>query len=251
MRFGVEILSLPFRFECGDAAFVAEARRRYRPFLANRGPVWRVTVSPRMLDPRGGVVPRVDGPRVRRRDFEADLSRREVLVHRVPSAFDSFLRVLVSLRLRDGVLVHSAAADGRLLPGKSGAGKSTFGAKLGARAILSDELTGLVRRRGRWWVGGTPFWGNFTAGRVNRLAPLEAICFLDRRAPRGLRPVAPAEALIRLLECVLCFRDDDETATRVLRLCAAAVRAVPCVTLSYDAATTGPGELRRLLRSGG
>ncbi|MBI2901555.1 MAG: hypothetical protein HYY17_15335 [Planctomycetes bacterium] len=258
MRLGVEIVGRPFEFECGDAAFVVEARRRYRHFLSRRpGMRFEVTVVEKRFEPRWRVAPRIemDGRRIRawRPDFRSEFGPRggTLAVHRVASAFDSFLRTLVSLVVRDGVLVHAACAERRLLPGRSGAGKSTFGATLGSHAILSDELTGLVRRRGRWSVWGTPFWGNFTPGIVNRGEPLEAIVFLDRRAERGVHPLPAAEALVRLLECVLCFRDDPEEARRVLDLCAGAVRAVPCLRLSYDARSTPREELRRMVRAAG
>lgn len=244
MRFGVEILGLPFAFECGDAAFVRSARRRYRAFLSARpARAIRLDVTDRNPEPRLGLQPRVERGRIRRRDFVCEGGR--ALVHRSPAAFESLLRVLVSLRLRDGVLVHAAAARGRLVPGKSGAGKSTFGRLLGPRELLSDELVGVTRRDG-WRVWGTPFRGTLEAPGTSRSEPLEAIVFLDRHARRGLRRLPPADALVRLLRCVICFSESD--AARVLAFCAAAVRARPAFLLSYDAGSTSPRELGALLR---
>src|SRR5207245_52674 len=75
------------------------------------------------------------------------------------------LLVIHALGLADGFLAHAAALGGRdgayLLPGPSGAGKTTLSIAAhdaGAR-VLSDERTVVRRGRDGWLVGGTPWPG--------------------------------------------------------------------------------------------
>ncbi len=243
----LRICGIPLRLAADDRVFVEEARRRYEPFVAAGAPEIRLELEivPRRLRaamPEPRVIRRGRRIRVERHDLEFDLApgtlRGRVL--RSPAALDSTLRIALSFALveRGGFLCHSAAVGGRLFPGVSGAGKSTLGLSVPPRRLLADELVGVTGLK----LHGTPFWGDFRAGRNNVSRRLEAIFFLDRRAPRGVRPVGKAEALGRLLGCVICFDDDGRAGRVILDAVRACVDKAPPFVLSYDARKTGfPG----------
>lgn len=226
---------------------------RYAPFRARGRPdvALRIAFADRPLGPdREEPQVRADGRtvRVERHDLEADLGprggRARVLAR--PSPLDSLLRIALSFALarRGGFLCHAAAVDGWLFPGRSGAGKSTLGRAAPRDRLLADELVGV--RGGR--LHATPFWGDFRPGRQNGDRRLEGIFFLDRRAPRGTRPVDKGEALLRLLGCVLYFGDDAPGAARLLAGARRLVEHVPAFTLSYDARRWGFAEVEACVR---
>jgi hypothetical protein len=95
---------------------------------------------------------------------------------------------------------------------------------------------------------GTPFRGDFLTGRNNVSRPLEALLLLDRRAPRGVRPVSKVEALARLLQCVLYFGDDLRSGRRLLAAARRCVMKAPTFVLSYDARRTTFAQLDTLIR---
>lgn len=208
----LRICGVTFRVSFGDGALRRAARRRYAAF-------------------------RGSGPA----DVHLDLEEGAGLYR-----LDSALRVAVSWELsrRGGFLCHAAAADGWLFPGPTGAGKSTLGRSVPSRRLLGDELVGVVGG----WIYGTPFRGNFRVGRNGARRPLEAVFFLDRAAPRGVRAVPKAEALARLLRCVLFFGEDAASGGRILRAARACVERVPTFVLSYDAGETSFRSLERMIR---
>ncbi len=236
------------RLRSADGPFLWSARRRYAPFVARGGDlVVDLATSPRPLRARADEPVLRGRGRYERHDFGLEMgrgrARAEVL--RRPAALDGMLRVLLGAELvrRGGFLCHAAAVDGRLFPGRSGAGKSTLGRKAPRDRLLADELVGVLGGS----LHSTPFWGDFRPGRQNGSRRLEGIFLLDRRAPRGVRPVSKPEALVRLLECALCFQDGREAAERVLRAARSCVEAAPAFVLSYDARRTTFRELESSL----
>jgi hypothetical protein len=244
----LRVCGIAIRVACDDARFLSAARRRYAPFLGGSGSVLEIdlSLSPRRLR-RLLDEPRVTGARYERHDVEAEFRGRRVraTIVRSVAGLDSLLRIALARELarRGGFLCHAAAFDGFLLPGRSGAGKSTLGRKVPPARLLADELVGVLP--GRLW--GTPFWGDFRAGRNDVSRRLEALLFLDRRAPRGVHPLGRAEALRRLLGCVVWFEAD---ATRVFRAAARVAASAPCFVLSYDARTTGFKKLAACIANG-
>jgi hypothetical protein len=208
----LRICGVALRLSSDDADLMRAARRRYAPFRGGGAPAFGI-----LLEGRGGLL-----------------------------RVDSALRIALSYALlrRGGFLCHAAAVDGRLFPGLSGAGKSTLGRSTPPRRLLADELVGVSPGR----LHGTPFRGNFQRGRNNISRPLEAIVFLDRSALRGVWPLPKAEALARLLGCVLYFGDDAASGRKILRVARACVERVPTFALSYDAQKTGFRRLERILR---
>lgn len=229
-----------------DARLLESARKRYAPFLSRGKPdlKLRVALSGRRLREERSE-PILNGGRLERHDLELGPGG-EARIVRGLSPLDSLLRIALSFELvnRGGFLCHSAAVDGWLFPGRSGAGKSTLGVAAPQDRLLADEHVGVTPGR----LHGTPFWGDFRKGRNNGSAPLRAIFFLDRRAPRGVRPVGKARALARLLECVLFFGDDGRSAGKILSLASRVVETVPTFVLSYDARTTRFAGVQTMIR---
>ncbi|MBV8880900.1 MAG: hypothetical protein JO332_13095, partial [Planctomycetaceae bacterium] len=186
--------------------------------------------------------------RVERHDLEVDLAPGlgKATVAANASALDSLLRIVLSFLLvpRGGFLCHSAAVDGWLFPGVSGAGKSTLGRSVPRRRLLADELVGVVGNT----LYGTPFRGDFLIGRNNVSRPLEAVLLLDRKGPRGVRPVSKAVALVRLLQCALYFGDDPRGQRAVLAAAKECVLRAPTFALGYDARTTTFRGVETLIR---
>lgn len=232
---------------------LSAARRRYAPFRsAGRSdltlalarverPLRPYRNEPRVVwDGRAG--------RVERHDLEVDLAPGLGRATLAPSAtaIDSLLRIVLSFMLADrgGFLCHSAAVDGWLFPGVSGAGKSTLGRSVSKKRLLADELVGVVGDR----LYGTPFRGDFLPGRTAVTRPLEAILLLDRKGPRGVRPVGKAIAVARLLQCALYFADDAKGARALLDAARRCVRHAPTFALGYDARTTSFSGVESMIR---
>jgi hypothetical protein len=249
----VRICGLLLRVEAESSRFVGAARRRYDAFLSNGKP--DVSLSLTLTDRKLRAYrdePRVvwDGraARVERHDLELDLApglgRATIAAN--PSALDSLLRIVLSFLLvkRGGFLCHSAAVDGWLFPGVSGAGKSTLGRAAPKDRLLADELVGVVGDR----LHGTPFRGDFLIGRNPASHPLQAILLLDRKGPRGVRPVSKAFALVRLLQCALYFGDDPRGSRALLAAARRCVLRAPTFALGYDARTTGFAGVESMIR---
>jgi hypothetical protein len=249
----LRICDLTIRLEAEQAPLLAGARRRYAAFVSQARPDLTLTLArvDRTLRPYRAT-PRVvwDGRagRVERHDLELDLAPGlgRATLGPSTSALDSLLRIVLSFLLvdRGGFLCHSVAVDGWLFPGVSGAGKSTLGRSVPKKRLLADELVGVAGVR----LFGTPFRGDFQVGRNAVSHPLEAIVLLDRKGPRGVRPVPKAFALARLLQCALYFADDSKGARALLAAARRCVRQVPTFALGYDARTTSFSGVESMIR---
>lgn len=226
--------------------------RRYAAFRSPRGvPAFAIKTGGPARPPFSPVV--LYGPPIRggRGDFEFSFdavsgSGRAVVSPRAQS-FDSFLRTLCSALLNKGggALLHACglavAGKAHVFIGRSGAGKSTL-ARLAARSargtgsgqcrpvpaaaagveVISDEIVPLRRERGRFYVYGSPFWGEMrSAGRPLRL-PLGGIYVLRKGRQNSLSP-APASGFIPLfLRCCLNFSKEPAAAAALLKTAGAA-----------------------------
>jgi hypothetical protein len=120
---------------------------------------------------------------------------------------DELLMVNLLARGR-GVELHGcgiADSDGRgyLFLGQSGAGKSTTARLWTRRAgphVLSDDRIILRMLNGRVWMYGTPWHGEAEMASAQR-TPVDRIFFLARGAKNELRPLAEADAVMRLIAC--------------------------------------------------
>lgn len=233
-RLGLAIAGLKSGFSFASPAFAAAMARRYSAFrVAGAGRTFAVeTGGPARppFSPAVGSGPVVSG---RRGDFDFSFDAvsgkgRAVISPRAQS-FDSFLRTLCSALLNEsgGALVHACglAAAGRahVFIGRSGAGKSTL-ARLSAAAgteVVSDEIVPLRLERGRFFVYGSPFWGEMrSSGRPMRL-PLAGIYSLRKGRRNSLRPGLPAGFIPLFLRCCLNFSKEPAAARGLLATAAA------------------------------
>jgi|GEM_PF-3279727 len=197
------------------------------------------------------------------------------------TAFDSFLRILytIVLLIRGGFLIHSIGLKintqsstpantlfcmtklrkrvgcpaGILFPGKSGSGKTTLAGlveKIDKRLVLSDELVYVKEKLGRFYIGGTPFWGEFRKGESRLSLPLRGIFFLRRNIKTALycRKVSFDDAVIRLLKLILFFSDDLSLNKLLLNLAYKLAKKIPTYEICYDKDRVGLGEISDVVR---
>ena len=127
--------------------------------------------------------------------------------------------------------MHAAAGvyqgHGWLIPGASGAGKSTAAREGGFDSILSDEMVIVLptpqrtqqvnheRFQSAYHLYSTPFW---SAGRVAPLscssAPLSALAFPYKAGVAELRPCSAADAVTRLLRAVTIYERRDASGSQ-------------------------------------
>ncbi len=244
----------------GAARSIRRAARRYSPYVVEGSADvtldWREGVPPRSSRWPNPSVLNGKGDRVvlSRRDFHGEMTGGKGRFITEPKliSLDSFLRVLMTevLAGKGGLLVHSAAIGNRLFPGRSDAGKSTLSSLAPKGRVLSDEIVAVLPTRRGFDLCATPFWGSFRRGTSTDRKALRTIFFLHRRKRERIDRIDSAEALTRLLECVLCFRDDHARGARLLEIAGKVVSSVPTFTLSYDAFSTRFAELEdRLVRA--
>ncbi|HYC62218.1 MAG TPA: hypothetical protein VEK79_21890 [Thermoanaerobaculia bacterium] len=139
---------------------------------------------------------------------------------------ENVLRPLLAARLlaNGGLLVHSAAADGYLFAGRSGAGKSTV-ARLAldaGRAVLSDDLNAIMRvdasaerRRGTpalpsgFLLEPLPFTGDLEERETSRTQTrLRAILALEKSDAESVRAMSLADTVSLLVRCAPYVNQD-------------------------------------------
>jgi hypothetical protein len=181
---------------------------------------------------------------IQRGDFRASCNpesrRGHIRQSRTPYAIDSVLRIVHTLILarQGGFLVHAASAirGGKafLFSGVSGAGKTTISRLAPHDAkLLTDEIS-YVRRRGDWYVAcGTPFAGELARVGVNQSAPLGTFFLLEKGPENKIEPVAPAEAIQRLLRNILFFADDPQLVELVFQSACEFASVVPIRRLTF------------------
>ncbi len=117
---------------------------------------------------------------------------------------ENVLRPLLAARLlaTGGLLVHSAAVNGYLFAGRSGAGKSTI-ARLGLEAglpVLSDDLNALVPDGERFAIAPLPFTGDLEEHQISHeRTPLLAVLGLEKGDREEVQPMTLAETVSLLV----------------------------------------------------
>lgn len=233
-RAAYRIAGFGLDFGAGAPGVVSVLSKRYGRFAVKGGrfkfetaaaPARQAPFKP-VVAPRGGTLG------LSRGDFRAELNLRSGKGFLAAAAreqtLDAFLRALLSaLLLRSGgLMLHSAGLvkNGRayIFPGRSGAGKSTL-SKLAAAAgeeVISDEINLVRREGGRFFVHGSPFWGEMRAGGRPGRWPLGGIYPLKKAGASRLEPCGKGKTLKTLLRCLLNF--EKGPAVSVLALEAAA-----------------------------
>ncbi len=213
---------------------------RLGPFAVGRGPGrWRISVSPSRFPRSHELSLRViaDGRLLRFEGAEElgwlDPVSRRGEVTSAPSAvvLDPLLRALVAIDVAEagGCLFHAASVvsggAGYLLPGCSGAGKTTFASL--ARDRLSDDVTVVVPAGSGYRVHGTPW----RSGRPGS-APLAAVHALAWSG-EGIEPLAPADALRTLTSNLFIPFGGPPALARAFAVAGGIAAAVPFGRLSF------------------
>jgi len=172
---------------------------------------------------------------------------------------DTLLRILWSILLRraGGGLFHSCGLrsgdDGILFPGVSGAGKTTLARKAASlEDVLSDEIVPVRRMDdGGWRIYSSPFWGEFGKGRGSLAGyRLAGVGFLKKAGRLSVDPLAPGEAVQRLLETLLCFELGREAIERNMQMVLGLASDVPMVLVSTALETPADQVLGEISRHG-
>ncbi len=157
-----------------------------------------------------------------------------------PYAIDSVLRIVHSLVLakQEGFLVHAASAicGGKafIFSGVSGAGKTTISRLAPPDAtLLTDEISYVRRERNQYLACGTPFAGELARVGANESAPLSALFFLEKGPENRIEPIAPTEAIQRLMRNILFFANDPELVKLVFQSACEFASVVPMRRLVF------------------
>jgi hypothetical protein len=157
-----------------------------------------------------------------------------------PYAFDSVLRIVHSLILakQGGFLVHAASAirgdKAFIFSGVSGAGKTTISRLAPPDAtLLTDEISYVRRDGNRYFAYGTPFAGELARVGANESAPLSALFFLEKGPQNSIEPIAPTDAIQRLMRNILFFAHDPELVKLVFQSACEFASVVPMHRLIF------------------
>jgi hypothetical protein len=152
-----------------------------------------------------------------------------------------------------GFVVHGSAGlvDGGawLVPGRSGAGKSTIAREAGYARVLADEMVVVRRYADGWRAHGTPFWSQ---GRARPLdagdAPLALVADPVKSDAVAAVPWAKSDAAAGLLACVTSYDETPAARRRAFELACDLVEAVPCVRLAFPKEGPWLSAARRAVR---
>jgi len=143
------------------------------------------------------------------------------------------------LSLGRGVMIHACGirngAEGFLFPGTSGAGKTTmanlWNSKRGV-AVLNDDRIIIREIDNRFWMYGTPWYGDARLGLQER-APLRKIFFIKHAKKNIAEKIAPLEAASRLI--TRCFPTfwNKKGMEFTLKFCVKLAQEVPCYELGF------------------
>ena len=251
-RSGVDICigGVTVRVRSASEHFLRILDERYAGFMVQGGtPDYTFDVE--LTPPRDGSpdddvrVWRSDGLwRLQRGDFRADwdpVARQgRIRQSANPYSIDTVLRIVHTLVLarEGGFLMHAASAvrNGKafIFTGVSGAGKTTLSRLAPPDAhVLTDEVSYVRKKDGRYVAYGTPFAGELARAGENLRAPLEAIYLLTQGPQNRITDVDKAEAARTLLRNLLFFAEDPELVQAVFLSALDLVEQVPVRRLTF------------------
>jgi hypothetical protein len=246
----VEIGGLPIRLRCDNPSFLQQIERRYSGYVTSSTDArfdFEIELAPPgALSRDEDVSVTCDAGRwlMRRGDFRAEWNpstRRGRIQQTInPYSLDCVLRIVHTLLLarEGGFLLHASSAirNGRafLFSGVSGAGKTTM-ARLAPpdAALLTDEISYVIPRDGRYFAVGTPFYGELSRAGENLAAPIEALYLLAKGPENTIEPMMGSEAVRGLLGNILFFARDPEFVELVFGTAFDFVNRVPVRRLTF------------------
>ena len=246
----VEIGGVPIRLRCENREFVRRIEERYAGYVADASDA---SFDFEIETARPGTLSRDEDVRVEwnsgrwllgRGDFRAEWNpstgRGHIRQTINPYSLDCVLRIVHTLLLarEGGFLLHASSAirNGRafLFSGVSGAGKTTI-ARLAPpdAALLTDEISYVTRRGGRYTAVGTPFYGELARPGENLSAPIEAVYLLAKGPENKIEPILGQDAVRGLLGNILFFARDPEFVKLVFDSAFEFVSRVPVRRLTF------------------
>lgn len=171
--------------------------------------------------------------------YNEHLRIAQVSMRESPYCFDGFLRVLLLIILANegGLLLHGCSIDdhgrGRIFFGPSESGKTTIARLSAGRMVLSDEISIIRPRNGTYFVYGTPFWGEFQAGKNNHNVEIKAMYSLKKSTSNNIVPFEKVTSINNLYHCVLYFGNVPELSSQILETCVNLSEKLPIFCLNF------------------
>jgi hypothetical protein len=246
----IQIGGIPIALRTADPTFLKLLQDRYAEYVtAATGSDFAFDVdlvSTSLSDPDADVsVWMQNGDwQMERGDFRAEWNprQRRGRIRQTPNpyAIDSVLRIVHTLLLarEGGFLLHASSAirnqKAFLFSGLSEAGKTTMARLAPADATLLTDEASYVRKAGdQYFAYGTPFAGDLGEPGKNVSAPIAALYLLAKAPENRITPIAPADAVRRLMRNILFFTHDAELVSLVFQSACAFTAAVPVFQLSF------------------
>jgi hypothetical protein len=152
------------------------------------------------------------------------------------------LLMMYALAERDGATLHACAVEldgkGFLLPGRSGAGKTTISRffAAGGHKLLSDDRVVARKIKNAFYAFGTP-WAGDAGIAENRKLPLKGIFFLRQSSGNRIENIKPAVAAERLMPIASIPWFDEQTMSGILSFCEDLILHVPAYELYFKPGT--------------
>jgi hypothetical protein len=251
----IHTAGVTFAIDLPAAAWQAPVVERYGAFIHAAAATWHVTVT---HDPALGFTQapwvRHEGPvttfcvsdHVGRLDLAACTA--EISAPSPARAGPALDRALAYIcmqalpRQGTGLLLHASGivldGAGYVFTGASGRGKTTVSRLAAGRAeVLTDENVIIQLNPAGAELCSTPFWGHSTPPelihRVNRRAPLAAICLLEHAPDFWLQPLGPAEAVMALLTTEKVATERADSAAAWLAVVERLIKQTPVYRLGF------------------
>lgn len=143
------------------------------------------------------------------------------------------------LGMRKGILIHSAGVTigekGYILPGISGAGKSTISSaflKNDTFQVINDDRMVIRHQNDKYQAYGTP-WPGDAGIAINSKKELNGILFLNKATENRIEEISPQKAFEKLLPVASIPWHDKEIVLNLFEFCEQMVRSVPAYNLYF------------------
>ena len=146
--------------------------------------------------------------------------------------------IIYALAERYGAMLHACAVEldgkGYILPGRSGAGKSTISRLFAARGhkLLSDDRVVARKIRDEFYAFGTPWAGDAEIAE-NRKLPLGGIFFIRQSTENRIEKLTPLGATERLMPVISIPWFDKQTIPAILAFCEELILRIPVYELHF------------------